>query len=94
MKRKGNFYADIYNKQNIKKAILKASAKKHSRKNVAKIIDNIDYYVNEIHNMLISKNIQLSPYKKMKIFYSYFTIKWKQPLKTLFILLIMNNYVN
>ena len=26
MKRKGNFYADIYNKQNIKKAILKAKS--------------------------------------------------------------------
>ena len=67
MKRKGNFYADIYDKQNIKKAILKASAGKHSRGNVKKIIDNIDYYVDEIQNMLISKKIQLSPYKKMKI---------------------------
>ena len=67
MKRKGNFYADICNKQNIKKAIIRAAEGKHSRKNVAKIINNIDFYVEEIYNMLISRNIKLSPYKKMKI---------------------------
>lgn len=67
MKRKGNFYKDIYNKQNIKMAILKASDKKHSRKNVIKVVNNIDYYVEELHNMLINKQIKLSPYKKMKI---------------------------
>ena len=67
MKRKGNFYADICDKENIRKAILKASAGKHSRTNVAKIIANIDFYVDELHNMLVTKNIKLSPYKKMQI---------------------------
>ena len=67
MKRKGNFYNDICNRQNIKMAILRASNKKHSRKNVVKIVNNIDYYVEELHNMLINKQIKLSPYKKMKI---------------------------
>ena len=67
MKRKGNFYNDICNRQNIKMAILRASDKKHSRKNVVKIVSNIDYYVEELHNMLINKQIKLSPYKKMKI---------------------------
>lgn len=67
MKRKGNFYNDICNRQNIKMAILRASNKKHSRKNVVKIVSNIDYYVEELHNMLINKQIKLSPYKKMKI---------------------------
>lgn len=67
MKRKGNFYKDIYNKQNIKMAILKASDKKHSRKNVIKVVNNIDYYVDELYDMLINKKIKLSPYKKMKI---------------------------
>ena len=67
MKRKGNFYNDICNRQNIKMAILRASDKKYSRKNVVKIVSNIDYYVEELHNMLINKQIKLSPYKKMKI---------------------------
>lgn len=67
MKRKGNFYNDICNRQNIKMAILRASNKKHSRKNVVKIVNNIYYYVEELHNMLINKQIKLSPYKKMKI---------------------------
>ena len=67
MKRKGNFYKDIYNKQNIKMALLKASDKKHSRKNVIKVVNNIDYYVDELYDLLINKKIKLSPYKKMKI---------------------------
>lgn len=67
MKRKGNIYINICRKDNIKQAILKASAGKKHRKNVAKIVDNIDYYVDEIYQMLVSKNVKLSPYKKMTI---------------------------
>lgn len=67
MKRKGNIYTSICDKNNIKKAILKASARKKNRKNVMKVVNNIDYYVDEIHKMLVSKNIKLSPYTKMKI---------------------------
>ena len=63
MKRKGNFYKDIYNKQNIKMAILKASDKKHSRKNVIKVVNNIDYYVDELYDLLINKKIKLRKVK-------------------------------
>ena len=67
MKRKGNFYKDIYDKVNIKEAIIRASKGKKKRKNVTRIIENIDENVEVLHNMLISKDIKLSPYKKMTI---------------------------
>lgn len=67
MKRVGNIYTKLCEKDNIKKAILKAAVGKKCRKNVTKVVDNIDYYVNEIYTMLISKNVKLSPYKKMTI---------------------------
>lgn len=67
MKRVGNIYIELCKKDNIKQAILKASSRKKNRKNVTKIIDNIDYYIDEIYNMLISKDVKLSPYKKMTI---------------------------
>ena len=67
MKRIGNIYSKLCDKNNIKIAILKASAGKKSRKNVVKIMNNIDYYVDDIYKMLDDKSIKLSPYKKMKI---------------------------
>lgn len=67
MKRVGNIYKKLCEKDNIKKAILKATVRKKCRKNVTKIVENIDYYVDEIYNMLVSKNVKLSPYKKMTI---------------------------
>lgn len=67
MKRKGYFYNDICNKENIKKAILSASKGKKNRGNVKRIVENINYYVDILYDMLMSKNIKLSPYKKMKI---------------------------
>ena len=45
MKRKGNFYYDICNKDNIKKAIIEAAKGKKDRGNVARITENIDKYV-------------------------------------------------
>lgn len=68
MKRKGNFYMDICNKGNIRKAIIEAAKGKKNRDNVTKIMNNLDQYVDILYNMLASKNIQLSPYKKMKIY--------------------------
>lgn len=67
MKRKGNFYKDICNKANIKMAIIKAAKGKKNRDNVARIIENIDKYVDILYKMLLSKDIKLSPYKKMTI---------------------------
>lgn len=67
MKRIGNIYSKLCDKNNIKIAIIKASAGKKNRRNVTKVIENIDYYVDDVYKMLIDKNIKLSPYKKMKI---------------------------
>ena len=62
MKRKGNFYNDICNKDNIKKAIIEAAKGKKYRDNVARILENIDNYVDILFNMLDTKKIKLSPY--------------------------------
>lgn len=67
MKRKGNIYSKIIDKNNIYSAILHASKGKRSRKNVTKILDNIFYYTDEIHKMLKEKKFKASPYEKMKI---------------------------
>ena len=67
VKRVNNIYEKICNKENIKKGILKASLGKKSRKNVARVVNNIDEYVDILHNMIINNQVQLSPYKKVKI---------------------------
>lgn len=43
MKRVGNLYSKICNKNNIRKAILNASKGKKSRPNVKRIVDNINF---------------------------------------------------
>lgn len=55
MKRVGNIYEKITKKENIRQAILNASKGKKNRKSVIKILDDINFYVNEIYNMLINK---------------------------------------
>lgn len=67
MKRYNNIYPKICEKENIRKAILNASKGKKDRRNVRKIIDNIDYYVDEIHKKLITKSYIPSGYKPMII---------------------------
>ena len=52
---------------NIKKAIIEAAKGKKDRNNVARILENIDKYVDILFNMLTTKEIKLSPYKKMTI---------------------------
>lgn len=49
MKRKGYLYQDIIDKSNIRKAIIKSSKGKTKRRDVCKILDNLEYYVEEIH---------------------------------------------
>ncbi len=67
MKRKGNIYPLIIDKNNIRKAILNASKGKKDRKSVKEINDNIEYYILEIQKMLQNKTYKPSPYIKMKI---------------------------
>ena len=67
MKRKGNIYEKIIDKDNIRKAIIYASKQKKKRKNVKKVLDNIDYYANEIYKMLKNKTYVPSPYQEVII---------------------------
>ena len=48
-----NLFDQIVNEHNIRKAILKASLGKRKKRNVKKILDNIDYYVPLVRKMLI-----------------------------------------
>lgn len=68
MKRKGYLYQDIIDKSNIRKAIIKSSKGKTKRRDVCKILDNLEYYVEEIQKMLINKSYRHSDYKIIKIY--------------------------
>ena len=67
VKRVGNIYEKITKKENIRKAIINASKGKKDRNGVVKILDNVNFYVDEIYNMLINKTYTPSPYIKMLI---------------------------
>lgn len=67
MKRASNIYSKICDKNNIAKAIHEASRGKKTRKDVAKVIENEEYYIDILEKMLETKNLKLSPYKKIKI---------------------------
>lgn len=67
MKRKGNIYKNIVSKDNIRLAIINASKRKRSRKNVQNVMNNIDKYTDIIQEMLVNKTYKPSPYKEVKI---------------------------
>lgn len=62
MKRIGYIYKKIYDIENVKIAIKKASLGKRKQRRVKKILDNIDFYANEISVMLQNKLYKPSPY--------------------------------
>lgn len=55
MKRIGFIYEQIYNLNNIKAAILNASLGKRKQKRVKAILNDLDFYANNIQEMLIDK---------------------------------------
>lgn len=63
MKREGYVFEKIANKANIQSAIIKSSKGKTKRKEVQKILNNFDYYVDSIYNMLINKSYIPSEYR-------------------------------
>ena len=67
MKRITNLYPKIIDKNNIRKAILYASRGKKNRKNVKNILDNINYYIEEIYQILKNESYVPSKYYKMTI---------------------------
>lgn len=68
MKAKGNIYCKICEKENIRLAIIKASKNKGHRKDVRKIINNIEQYTDILQNMLIEKRYKPNPYIKKSIY--------------------------
>lgn len=67
MKRVGNIYEKIIDKNNIRKAILNAAKRKRNRRNVRNVLDNIVDVTEKIHKMLKYEEFQPSPYEKVKI---------------------------
>ena len=54
MKRVGFVFEKVIEIDNIKKAIVNASKRKTDRRNVQKILNNIDFYAKQIQDMLIN----------------------------------------
>lgn len=67
MKRVGNLYEKIVDKNNIQKAILNASKRKRNRRNVKNVIENIVTATDNIYEMLKNNKFIPSPYQKVKI---------------------------
>lgn len=62
MKRKGNLFEKIVDRGNLTKAIENAARKKKSRRNVTKVLHNVPYHVDILHELLVSGNYRTSPY--------------------------------
>lgn len=62
MKRIGHLYEAIYEIENIKLAIRKASLGKRHHKEIKNILENIDAYALKIHRLLKNKTYKPSPY--------------------------------
>lgn len=67
MKRVGNIYQNIIDKNNIRNAILNASKRKRNRRNVRYVLNNIEVAVDNIYNLLKTNSFIPSPYEKVKI---------------------------
>ena len=67
MKRVGNLYSKIIDKNNIHKAILCASKRKRDRDNVKKVLNNIVFCVDDIYKLLSTETYIPSSYHKVAI---------------------------
>lgn len=67
MKRIGFIYEKVYEIENIKKAIMRASEEKRNQPNVKRILNDIDRYSKIIQDILKSKSYVPSPYTIEKI---------------------------
>ena len=63
MKRIGFLYGKLCSKDNIREAIIRSSKGKRNRKEVIKIINNIEYYVEEIEKLLVNKTYNPKNYQ-------------------------------
>lgn len=62
MKRIGNLYSKVMEKENIRKAILRASEHKRQHANVKEILDNMDLYIDKLHAILAAQEFRNSEY--------------------------------
>ena len=67
MKRYNNLFEKVCDLDNIHNAIQKASKGKKHRASVIKVLNNEDYYADEIRNMLLNGTYIPSPYVEKKI---------------------------
>ena len=67
MKRTGYIYEKIYSRENIENAIKNAAKGKKNRREVRRVLYNIDDCIEEIQRMLIKRTYKLSPYRKKTI---------------------------
>lgn len=68
VKRKGFLYGQICEVENVKQAIINASKGKRKRTYVKKILNNIDFYAEQLSRELATKTYQLSPNRYKHIF--------------------------
>lgn len=68
MKRIGNIYHLVYDIDNLKTAILRASNRKRNRREVKQVLADIDGHALILQDMLINKNYEPTPYKTKLIF--------------------------
>ncbi len=68
MKAKGNIYSKICEMDNIKLAMVKAAKNKVHRKDVRRIMCNIDKYADILQKILIEKSYKPNPYIKKRIY--------------------------
>ena len=66
MKRHGNLFEKIIGKDNIRLAHKNARKGKTFYSEVKDIDLNLEYYVDEIHNMLVNKTYEVGEYKMFK----------------------------
>ena len=67
MKRIGHLYESLLDKDFIKSVILKASKGKTKRKMVQKVLGNLDFYVNDLYNMISTDKIVLKSTRQRTI---------------------------
>lgn len=67
IKRVGYIYEKIYDIENIKRAIKKASEKKRARRDVKRILENIDLYAEKLQKILIEESFIPAPPVQCKI---------------------------
>ena len=68
MKRAGYLWDEVCSKENIKAGILEAAKRKEKRKDVKRILQDIDFFVSEIQKLLINKTFSNS---EPQIVYKY-----------------------